>query len=289
MVVDGEPTRRCKRRRPHPRGPHHGRGGDRGAVAEADGAVLDRDESRVRPDLDAALAEPVGRVRRERAIELRQDPVRGLDHDPPHIVRDPGRIRGEGGPREVLELTDRLDPGEPGPDEDEPERGAPFLGVFGLGRSVELREHTVPKPDRLGQRLEPDAVLSEPRYRQGPRPRAGTDNGHVERLVPPAAVGQTDPRRPALRVDPLHLAQDEPRATERTPERHDDGAGVDQPARHFRQERLIRHVVLRAHHDQLVPARGQSPLEVAGRVQTDVAATDDQDPGHRLTFSPGPR
>ena len=69
------------------------------------------------------------------------------------------------GPREVLELADRLDPGEPRADEDEPQRGAAFLIVCGLRRSVQLFEDPVPEPDRLRQGLEPVCVFGETRYR----------------------------------------------------------------------------------------------------------------------------
>jgi hypothetical protein len=276
------------RPRPHPGRPHDRSGRDRGPVAETNETVLDRDEPRLRPDLDAALAEPVRRVRRQGGIELGQDPVRGLDHDPAHVDRHPAGVRSERGPCEVLELTDRFDPGEPRPDENEPQRGAAFLSVGGLGGGVELREDPVAEPDRLRQGLEADRVLGESGDRQGPRPRTGADDGHVERFVSPAPVRKPDPCRAAFNLDPLHLTDDELRASEDAPERHDDGAGVDQPARHLGQERLIRHVVLRADHHQLVRVRRQQALEVAGRVQTDVAAADDQDPAH-LTLPPGLR
>ncbi len=193
--------------------------------------------------------------------------------------------------RQVLQLAERLDAREPRPDEHERQRPTAYLWIGHLVRGVELGQDAVPEPDRLREGPEPDALLGEPRHREGPRPGPGAQDQHVVRLLALVTAGQPDRRQPGGVVDPPDLSQDEAGPLQRAAERHDDRAGIDQPARDLREEGLIGHEVLRADQDQLM--LGSEPtLEVTSGVEPDVATADDQDPAHapfaaRCSIAPG--
>ena len=269
-----------QRRRPNPGGPHEGLGRERLAVGEPDRPLLGGLQARVLAELDPALDEPRARVGGQVLVELREDPRSRLHHDPAHLVGAEGRDRAERRPRQVFELAEGLDPGEPGADDHEGHRRAPLGGIVELGGALQLGQDVVAEPGRLGELLEPHGVLGEPRDRQRPRPRARADDEAIPRERAVHAGGQANRRAVRGRVDRRDLPHHQPCASQRPAERDDDRPGIDQPAGDLGEERLVEHVALGVHqHDRVVG--GQPPLQPARRVQPDVPAPDDEDRAHR--------
>ena len=93
------------------------------------------------------------RVGREVGIQFGQDP------GPASIIsqrwsRCWTRDRAGRRPRQIFELAEPLDAGEPRSDEHEGQGRATSRDIGQLCRAIELREHTVPQPDRLREVLE---------------------------------------------------------------------------------------------------------------------------------------
>ena len=107
-----------QRVRPGAGGEDDGVGRDDGAVGEAHFAVEGRGEPGADPHLDAAAREAAVHARGRRFGDLGHDPPGGLDEHPAQL----GRVHTDllrGPAAEVLELAERLHPGEPATDDDE--------------------------------------------------------------------------------------------------------------------------------------------------------------------------
>ena len=102
-------------------------------------------------------------VRAEPAGDLREDRLRGVDEDPPPGDVAHGRVVAHGVAHEVGQLGQGLDPRVARAHEHEREV-ALGLGPDGaLGGQLELAEHVVAQVDRVGERLEAQAVLGQAR------------------------------------------------------------------------------------------------------------------------------
>ena len=137
---------------------------------------LDRLERRPQPDLDAAAAQLAHRVVGEGQVDLGQHPVAGLDQDPAHPVQPRARVAVHRVGGEVLELGERLETGVAAADEDVGEQLLAPRRVLGRVRHLERLDHVVAEPDRVGEALEADRVLVEPRDRHRARDRADREH-----------------------------------------------------------------------------------------------------------------
>ncbi len=122
---------------------------------------------------------------------------------------------------EIGELGKRLDPRVAGTDEDERQVCLAADRIeLGVG-SLELSQDVVAEIDRVGEVLEPDRVLGEPGNRE--RPSDGAERKHemlpgdVER----AGLRRLDVRRPLLRIDRRHAAQQHLGVRAHLTQRHD--------------------------------------------------------------------
>ena len=100
--------------------------------------------------------------------DLRQDLLRCVDEHPPLWGRAEQRVVAHRVAHEIGQLGERFDPRIAGADEDERQLAAPFRVGRRLGRGFQSPEDVVAEIDGVGERLEPEAVLAEPRDRQGP-------------------------------------------------------------------------------------------------------------------------
>ncbi len=152
--------------------------------------MLDLLQTGLQSDLDPALAEPSRRVLGQGVVELREDPVTGLHHDPPHLVPTHARIVAEGVAREVLQLSHRFDAREPGADEHGGEDAPPGLDVGHLVGLVERGEHAVADQIASVRCLKPTACSARPGIGsvrdQEPAPTINTSYG-TSRAAPPAS------------------------------------------------------------------------------------------------------
>ena len=169
-------------------GPDHGPGRQRLAGREPGRVGADLLERRAEADVDAAAAQLAQRVLGELGVDLRQDPVGGLDQDPAHPVQAGPRVALDRVGGEVLELGERLEAGVAAADEDVGEQLVAAGGVVGRVRGLERLDHVVAQPDRVGQRLEADRVVGP-----GPGPAAPARPSRA-----PAAAGRREAARPRL-------------------------------------------------------------------------------------------
>ena len=167
---------------------------------------------------------------------------------------------------EVGQLGERLDTRVAGADEDERQPSQPLLLVeFRVG-SLELFEHVVAQVDRIGERLEREAVLGETRDRQRPRHRA---EGEHE-VVPADRPLLPDGRGLRLDVDALDAPEQELGVRAHDAQRHDGVPRLERARGGLGQQRRVEHEVLRA--DDRRPASPQQPGDIRARE----AAADDQ-------------
>ena len=111
-------------------------------------------------------AQLCGRVVRERARHLGQDPGTGVDKDPPLAHVSEGGVVPDGVLDELPQLGERFDSCVAGSDEDEGEV-APRVARIRLGE-VELTKDVVAQVDGVGEVLERHRVVGQPRDRQHP-------------------------------------------------------------------------------------------------------------------------
>ena len=100
--------------------------------------------------------------------QLVQDAVARLDEHPALRRGSQARVEAERVADEIVELRERLDAGVARADEHEREMRRSGREVGGL----ELGEHVVAKCDRVGEVVEAESVLGEPRNGQRARDRA---------------------------------------------------------------------------------------------------------------------
>ena len=189
----------------------------------------------------------------------------------------------------VLDLAERLDAGEPAADEDERQQPAAQLRVPRGRRDVDAAQHVVAQRDGLLDVLEADALLGQAGDGQRARDRAEPDDevvvGHPVRL----ALDRRD-LDPAVRVlDLRDVALQHVDALEGAAVRGDDVARVDRPGGGLGQERRVGHVRARVDDDDGRLAVPEAAAQPAGRVQTDRAATEDEDTRHLARLAAGRR
>ena len=170
-------------------GPDDGPGRQRLAGREPGRVGADLLERRAEADVDAAAAQLAQRVVGELGVDLRQDPVGGLDQDPAHPVQARPRVALDRVGGEVLELGQGLEAGVAAADEDVGEQLVAAGGIVGRVGRLERLDHVVAQPDRVGEALEADRVLDRG---QGPAAPARPSRA-------PAAAGRREAARSRLR------------------------------------------------------------------------------------------
>ncbi len=262
------------------RGPDDDVGLERLARRQLDDAADGRLELRVQVHERAAFG------------EVLQHPVAGLErhlgHDAAHrldevevrvLEVDLGVLLHEVG-RDAAHLGEDLDAREAAADHHEGEE-ALALGAGGQrGRAVEVGEDAVADGDGLLDRLQADGLVRDARDRERARDAARGDDDDVVRELVGLAHGRRDGRGLRRVVDAGDLRRDDVGGAEVAALRDDRVAGLDGSGDHLGQERLVRHVRQRVDHGDLGLAGSEVRLELPCRVETGVAAADDQDFGH---------
>ena len=155
-----------------PGGPDHGAGRQRLAAREPGAVGRDLLQRRLEADVDAAAAQLAQRVLGEAGVDLRQHPAGRLDQYPAHPVQAGARVALHRVGGEVLQLGERLEAGVAAADEDVGEQLVAARRILARVGGLQRLDHVVAQPDRVGEALEADRVLGEPRHRQHPRDRA---------------------------------------------------------------------------------------------------------------------
>ena len=231
----------------------------------------------VQPHVDAAPPQRAQRPLAEPLIQLGQDPAGRLDQHPAQFGRVQRRVEPHRLVGEPLQLGQRLDPGEPAADDDEPERGRTDGRIAGRRRHGELAEHVVAQMHRLADRLEPGTVFGQPLDRQHPRHRPGRHHQHVIAQHPLRAARRREHRQTAGVINADDLPGQHPGVPQHPRQRRDHVPRLDRAPGRLRQERLIGHVPARVHHGHRGLAAPQQPLQPPRRVHPDVTATHNQD------------
>ena len=145
--------------------------------------------------------------------------------------------------------------------------------------------HPVADRDGLFDGLEADRVVGEPGDRERARDRAGGHHDDVVLELPRladlgviVAVFSAWPMPVTFAVIDLGPLEVATLGDDRV-------ARLDRTGRDLGEERLVRHVRQRVDDGDLGLAPAQPLLELPGRVEAGVAATDDQDLGHGLDVS----
>ena len=158
---------------------------------------------------------------------------------------------------------ERLDAGVARADEDEGEMRRSGREVGGL----ELGEHVVAKRDRVGEVVEAESVLGEPRNGQRARDRAECEHQPlVAHLEGPGM--RLDRDRARRLVEGGRGTHDKLRPRAHHPERDDDVAGLERRGGGLGEQRSEQHEVLRAD-DRRLP-------DVPRKDAAGIAAADDQ-------------
>ncbi len=203
-----------------------------------------------------------------------QDPVGRLHEHPALSRRSEPRIEAECVAHEVVELGERLDAGVPRADEHERE-------VRCFGREVgglELREHVVAKRDGIGQVVEPERVLGEPRDGERARDRAEREHEPLVAQLEPSGV-RLDRDGASVLVERGRGTNDELRAGAHHPQRHDDVPRLERGRGGFGEQWPEEHEVLGAHDRRL--------SDMPGEDASGIASADDQRPVSGLAFGHG--
>ena len=103
--------------------------------------------------------------------DLGHHAVGRLDEDPAHPLGAAARIALDRVGGEVLQLGEPLEPGVARADEDVVSHASRSAGSSSVSAASSVRSSAVAQLDRVGQRLEAEAVLGEPRDRQRARDR----------------------------------------------------------------------------------------------------------------------
>ena len=113
-------------------------------------------------------------------------------------------------------------------------------------RALELEQHPVPERDRVGEVLEPDAVLGEAGNRKRARRRA---ERHDEAFVADLerAGQRLDRHGTSVVVVPGDAPENELGMRAHLAERDHDVARLERPGRRLGQERRVEHEVLERH------------------------------------------
>src|SRR5881394_556682 len=145
-------------------GPNNGTGwqsltaGEAGTVG---GHFLQR---RLEANVDAASTQLTQRVISETDVDLGQDPPGRLNQHPAHPVETGAWIALHRVGGKVLKLGECLKARVSTTDEDVGEQLVAAGRIFARVRRLQRLDHMVAQPDRVGQALEADRMLSEARY-----------------------------------------------------------------------------------------------------------------------------
>jgi hypothetical protein len=258
--------------RPHACAPDQRPGGDPRAVREQHLAAVERLQRRRDVDLYPSSLEMTRGVLAEPPRDLGEDLRRRVDEHPAPRDAPERRVEPERVVCQVVQLSRCLHSGVAGADEDEPE----LLGRSGPDRrALELLEDAVAKRDGVGEVLEPEPVLAQPRDRESPRHRAeGDDEARIADLV---RAGQD------VRVHDLALLVEAGRTPEHEldmrahlPERHDDVPRLERASAGLGEQKRVEHVVLGRQDGRTASA------EEAADVAPREASAEDQRPVSRL-------
>jgi hypothetical protein len=149
------------------------------------------------------------------------------------------RIERQGVRREVLKLGERLEPRVAAAHEHEREELFLQLRVRGRVRELERLDHVVAKPDRVGQRLEPDSVLLEAGDGHDARDRPmGNEQSVVAKLLL-ATLLIANGNGPARGVASGDGAEYQAGLLEHVAQRRDDVARLEHPRRGLREKRRV--------------------------------------------------
>ncbi len=123
--------------------------------------------------LDPPLAQHLLGEAGELGVQPGQQRVLGFDEHPAEIARHDGRIASHRIPRQRFQLRQGFDAGIAAADERERQVVAPLLVVSETLGHVELMQHAIAEPDRIGQRLEANGVVGQTGNGQRGGDRAG--------------------------------------------------------------------------------------------------------------------
>ncbi len=266
--------------------PDDGAGRDRLARGEQDAAIVNGLQPGAQPHVDAAAADLAQRPLGEVGVSLGQDPVLGLDDHPVHALQPRPWIALDRVDREVLELGECFEARVAGADEDEGQQFAAAYRVVGGIGGLELLDHLVTEPDRVGEALEADRAL-EAGHRQQPRDRAQCEHELVvaNHLGVAVVLGQLDcTSRRIVRGD---RAQPEICALEHVAQRRDHVARLQGSSGGLGQERRVEQEVDVV--DERQPRRllRHQLLQTPGGMGSTEATTGYDDiPGHAPTIPP---
>ncbi len=221
------------------RGPHERARAERLRVGALglDELVDARREPRLEHDVDATAAQVAERVRGQAGAQVREDRGTRLDEHPTQVDRTQAWVHAQRVAGERLELGERLYPRVAATDEREREELAAKVVVGKVVGGLELCEHSVPQPDRVGQRLEADGLFGEPGDGQGRRHRTGREHKglEVQLVAHPRVIGGD--RGVGVDVDRVDGAGDDVHLLEHRPQRHNGVAGLDRARRRLGEQR----------------------------------------------------
>ena len=277
-LVERQAEVRQRRVRLHARCPDEGVRQDALAVREVGRAGLQRLERGTHLDLDPALGELARGVLAEAGRDLREDLRRRVDEHPPLRRVPQAGVVAERVADEVGELGQRLDSRVAGPDEDEGQLALP-MGLVGCRvGGFEPLQHVVAQVDGVGQVLEAECVIGEPRDRERARDRPERDD-EVAVADVHDPLERLDLNAPALEVERRRAAKDELGVWAHRAQGHDHVPRLEGAGGGLRQQRGEEHRVLRA------DDRGTALAETAGDVAARVPPADDDRAATRLPLA----
>jgi hypothetical protein len=187
---------------------------------------------------------------------------------------------------EVLELGQRLEAGVAAADEDVGEQLFAPARVLGRVGFLQRLDDVVAQVDRVGEALEPDRVLGQPRHRQHPRGRAERQ----QQLVVGHRLGFAvfGPQRHRLRLGVMADDRPDPQIGpfQHLPQRRHHVPRLQRPRGRLRQERRVEREVRLV--DQGQPRRllRHHPLQLMRGSRAAEATTRDHDvPSHDFNLA----
>jgi hypothetical protein len=139
----------------------------------------------------------------------------------------------------------------------------------------------VAKPDRVGEALEPDPVLAQPRHRQEPGDRAQRQQELVVTKLVDLVLVARQLHRAGGRVVPRHGTEPQIGSPEHVAQRRDHVPRLEGARRGLRQERRVQQEVDVVDEDQPRRLARDQALELPRRRRSAEPTThDDHVPGH---------
>ena len=207
--------------------------------------LLDRLERRLDVNLEAAARELAGRVLAEPGRNLGENLGRRVDEHPALRGSFQLGVVAERVANQVGELSERLDARVARADEDEAELAATVLLVVCRRGCLQPPEDVVSEVDRVGEGLEPEAVLGETWDRQRARDRAERQHD-VSVMDVDALLARVHVDGLAVGVETRRLSEQEFGVRAHEPQRDDDVPRLERSRRGLGEQRCEEHEVLGA-------------------------------------------